>query len=386
MKSRFIIISLFIFIACEIFTKDDGTKPKDWRIVGEIFPDIGTNRTVFKPTINIFYGDSLQSHYGFQFRLDIKNDNVFDTEWLDTLPSIPAFTNYWKYPVKILVRDNEDHLDSLVQAVYVQELIQITQPHPKYFQGNPDYSRDGSDRIAFDMRTDNFGEGQVIWSVKFPGGDPVQISHYPDTNQYFYDQFPEWSPDGKKIACYSSNGVNIIDLDTGARTLVDSVGDNTVLAWSPDGNTLFYHKGMTYIYNFTNDTSRKYSDERLAVAWSPSGDRIAQFDYSTTDSVELKILNFPSGELVEKYIVPSRFDKMGWSPNGRFISLGFRSKKEHHTLDLETGNLISMVPGGLSSVWYPSWSENGSRLVFEGRSDAVRNPVIWAIRFPDDID
>jgi dipeptidyl aminopeptidase/acylaminoacyl peptidase len=93
-----------------------------------------------------------------------------------------------------------------------------------------------------------------------------------------------WSPDGKKIAFASWNGLEMVDADGSNRAvLVDrSYGPITWLDWSPDGTqiTAVVAGKITVLIATVSDKSVRQIDTRAegrydSVLWSPAGDRLA---------------------------------------------------------------------------------------------------------------
>jgi TolB protein len=104
------------------------------------------------------------------------------------------------------------------------------------------------------------------------------------TNDKFFDRYPRWSPDGKRIAFTSDRSgryeIWTIDADgTNLRQLsFDSPGDSTLPLWSPDGTHLLFQRNRE---NVILDLSKKWASQTLQqlpksdktfVAWDWSRD------------------------------------------------------------------------------------------------------------------
>jgi Tol biopolymer transport system component len=390
MLSFFSILFVFTLLGCE----DNGNNPtRDWNISISVLPDIGTTTTEFKPDVTVIGEmDSILEKTGFQFRCDYDNDGLFETDWLDTIPATPAYSQTGKHTINILARDLNGYLDTAACDIYVQELIQITPTNTSgHVQGNIDWSKDGTNRIAFDMTGNDPGSFRSIFIFKYPNGEFTQVSFNPDTTGYYGDQFPEWSPDGNKIAFYGEDGLDLVDLNTGARTNIRQDGNHIMLSWSPNGRWLFYwnNDAETIIYDFTTDSTEVFFDEEYFVGWSPDGNKIATCKMGAWDNSIVKIIDFSSRNVLQEFAVPTHGYKLDWSPDGRWISLGFDYRyNAGFILDIETGRVYSWTPGNLIAVWYPSWSEDGSLLAFEALEEIEGMNTwtsIWAITFPEEL-
>ena len=104
------------------------------------------------------------------------------------------------------------------------------------------------------------------------------------TNDKFFDRYPRWSPDGKKIAFTSDRSgryeIWTIDADgTNLRQIsFDSPGDATFPLWSPDGNRLLFQRNQQNVIvdlnkAWTEQTPQPLpSPEKVFVVWDWSSD------------------------------------------------------------------------------------------------------------------
>jgi Tol biopolymer transport system component len=109
---------------------------------------------------------------------------------------------------------------------------------------DPDWSV--ANRIVF--RSNRSGAWE-IWSIAIDGTDPKQLTDLATNDAtdsgYGGDGPPRWSPDGKQIAWWSKRDGDfdlwVMDAEGGnARRVLDTPGDESWLAWSPDGTQLAF--------------------------------------------------------------------------------------------------------------------------------------------------
>lgn len=382
-----ILLVLTLLLACEESTDEPIIEDLNVEIAAKIFPDVGTIHTNFQLELSVVSDtDTVVPGDDLLIRFDYNADGEFDTEWLDSIPLFPTFKNPGNQGVILQLKNLEEQEATDTVQVLVAELVQVTATNTT---GNPhyniDWSRDGSNRVAFDMEGGEPGGGQSIWIVDYPGGTPVKISSKPTPGEYFFDNFPEWSPLGDELACISKNGLDIIDVDSGHRRTIVERSTSMTIEWSPDGKYILYkgrHEGSmkTMIYDLANDTSSVLLDTPYEAAWSPDGEKFA------IKANPLQIINFQTGA-VEKAFPDLEFgSKIDWSPDGQWLSLGFVNYSSLSVLNVETGEVIVVQPDGLRECWWPSWSEDGSLIGFEAE-ESSRTDIwasIWAIQFPVD--
>jgi hypothetical protein len=108
----------------------------------------------------------------------------------------------------------------------------------------PQYSPDGR-RIAF--QSGRGGEGANIWLANADGSDPTRLTRGPGRDQ----GSPRWSPDGRSIAFDSRGEDGRFDVWTigadgsGLRQVTRDPADDTMASWSRDGRLLYLTSNRT---------------------------------------------------------------------------------------------------------------------------------------------
>jgi Tol biopolymer transport system component len=144
----------------------------------------------------------------------------------------------------------------------------------------PTWSPDGR-RIAF-VR-DVADGASVVFVVDRSGGPPRRLMEpalAPDDPEWSIltasEVTPSWSPDGKRMAYDSGDGVLVVaTIATGRRETMPTEGAAYQPAWSPDGSEIAYQcTGELCILDVASRASRALLGDSGAPSWSPNGTRV----------------------------------------------------------------------------------------------------------------
>ena len=102
---------------------------------------------------------------------------------------------------------------------------------------------------------------------------------------------PEWSPTEDAIAYSKDGSIYMIDLNTGATSLVGSAGSGGFITdWSPDGSTLaIIQNDSVYFLDITSGVLTNFDPSNIygmvsSAAFSPDGTKFAFVDWSASNT------------------------------------------------------------------------------------------------------
>ena len=202
------------------------------------------------------------------------------------------------------------------------------------------------------------------------------IDRYSDDIDYLD---PDWSPDGKSIACssYRDGNTEIYVMNAGGsnqRRLTNNRYSDEAPSWSPDGKSIAFtsnRDGNTEIYvmnaggsNQRRLTNNRYSDE--APSWSPDGKSIA-FTSNRDGNWEIYVMN-ADGSNQRRLTNDSGADKdPAWSPDSRFIAFtNFPpiGGGEIYVMNAADGSNQRNLTKHAANDGYPAWSPDGRFIAF----------------------
>jgi TolB protein len=250
-------------------------------------------------------------------------------------------------------------------------------------------------RIVF--ASDRVGGAYQLFTMRPDGSRLRQLTHSPDTLAVF----PDWSPDGQKIAFEGDSADGTADSEL---FLVPSAGGHVVQlthntgldadpAWSPDGKSLAYchaasANGAPDIYLINADgtdihslTSNPAND--CEPQWSPNGRWIA-FASDRRGPGRSAIFKIRATGGRPQQITPTRLDAgdPDWAPSGDRLAFESHVSSAHsslYTIAASGTGLRRLTHGPTTeNDLFPSYSPNGRLITFF--SDRTGQEHIWVMR------
>ncbi len=237
-------------------------------------------------------------------------------------------------------------------------------------------------RIVFASNRDGDWD---IYSMDVNGDNVVQLTDHPAA-----DEYPAFSPDGRRIAFISERGL------TDDLYVMDSDGNNVIRlthdgfsrfgpTWSPDGTRIAFSSFRDVVDNWEiyaidadgNNLTRlaKHEFHDVLPSWSPDGNEIAFVSYRDggfNDPTQIFVMN---ADGTERYNLTAdtqlRFNSNpSWTPDGRKIA--FNSLRHFVPADSRRdifviaadGKELEQLTDGPGSSRSPVYSPDGTKIAY----------------------
>ena len=269
---------------------------------------------------------------------------------------------------------NEGNIDIYVMDDDGRNLRRVT-VHPARDE-YPAWSPDGK-KIAFVSNRNNVNKDHSqIWVIDADGKNPIRLT------DGLVDAFPDWSPDGTKIV-YDAypDGIIVMDADGKDKRLLTGHGQHPT--WSPDGERIAFIVG-NHLYVMDVDGRNRVQlthdpvHKRLP-SWSNDGKRIAYVGNNVIWVVD------SDGENPRQLTRHVTEENPTWSPDSESIAFNSFGREPGirgiYTVDVTSGAVDALLSDPGTWNFYPDWlypgglsvSPQGSRITIWGR---LKNTVL----------
>ncbi len=268
------------------------------------------------------------------------------------LPSTPPQNSFWRN-LAIIAGSSVAFIALIALVVYILGAQGKLSGPPGRMNEEPAWSPDGSQLAFSSNRSGNFD----IYVMNSDGSHLRQLTSDCWASLYFIpgnadDIAPAWSPDGKRIAFVS-----------GHSKLATSFVDTDIFIMDKDGQNVARWKGSL---DNSSDNYPRWSPDGSSIVFSSSpysevaGTETADiFMASANSDHEAKITNLTMQEAVNSD--PS------WSPDGsRIVFASFKDESWHIYAMNKDGSGFVQLTNGLDSEYSPAWSPDGAHIAYTG--------------------
>jgi len=181
--------------------------------------------------------------------------------------------------------------------------------------------------------------------------------------------WPSLSPDGTRAAYSGTDGLHIVELDSGENRVLPGTSDYDYNPrWSPDGSQLAFvriNDLNLYIVNTDGSKMQRVTagpEYELLIDWLPDGQSLA-YVFPGPTGLQLRFLNLTTGEQQDGFVIDSKGANMSISPDGQRIA--FLERVEGgmdyglYVAGLDGSNRWLLAQLGYWGLSDPRWSPDG---------------------------
>jgi len=197
------------------------------------------------------------------------------------------------------------------------------------------------------------------------------------TNDKFFDRYPRWSPDGKRIAFTSDRGgryeIWVLDADTGnlRQLTFNTPGDTTFPLWSPDGSQMLFRSNFV---NSVLDLNKPWDEQNLRLIPMPSDNqRFVAWDWSPDGKRVIGNLSGPPSVVASFSFETNQYETLSefggefgggamWLPDSTRFVFFFQNKL--YLGDVKTKRVREVFSSGENEIRSVDVSPDGELLYF----------------------
>lgn len=211
----------------------------------------------------------------------------------------------------------------------------------------------------------------------------------------FWNLYPVYSPDGKRVAYvstktsdyYSLASLYMYDMETGKDRLLQA-GVRTALCWSPDGTSVYYaratRKNPHWSYQFDlyrydiaadEETRITYGKRATAPSVSPDGKRIAfVVNGDGTTNLAVAAIDGSNMKLVTSFSNGEQVYTPQWSPKGDRILFDYSIRDGRDIAWVRPdGNDLQFLVEGADDSRCGTFTPDGSQILFSSDRSGIYN-------------
>ena len=225
-------------------------------------------------------------------------------------------------------------------------------------------------RIVFASDRDGNWE---IYVMDADGGNQENLTNHPA-----FDSQPDWSPDGTKIAFYSSRDgrpgqVYVMDADgKNVIKLTEGPGQGENPDWSPDGRKIAFTVANLWKFHIEvmdadGNNREKLVDPAAYPSWSPDGRKIAFISRGREVAGEMHVIGADGQGLKRVIHDLTRDESPAFSPDGRriaYVMSKARAPGQIYVVGVDGKNRVRLTHNK-EHHGRPAWSPDGRIIAYD---------------------